>query len=62
MKGMPNARGQVFCLDLPHQWLRRVEHKDKWLLVVQQCLDGLQVQLNLVKTRKRTGITKQHQV
>lgn len=50
---MLNARGQVLCLDLPHQWLRGVEHKDKWLLVVQQHLDGLQVQLNLVKSRKK---------
>lgn len=57
---MLNARSQVLCLDRPHQWLRRVEHKDKRLLVVQQCLDGLQVQLNLVKSRERTDITKQH--
>lgn len=60
MKGMLNARGQVLRLDLPHQWLRGVEHKDKRLLVVQQRLDGLQMQLNLVKSRKRTDIAKQH--
>lgn len=60
MKGMLNARGQVLCLDLPHQWLRGVEHKDKWLLVVQEGLDGLQVQLHLVKGGERRGITNQH--
>lgn len=59
MKGMLNAGGQVLCLDLPHQLLRGVEHKDKWLLVAQEGLDGLQVQLHLVKARKRRRITNQ---
>lgn len=59
MKGMLNAGGQVLCLDLPHQLLWGVEHKYKWLLVAQEGLDGLQVQLHLVKPRKRRRITNQ---
>lgn len=58
MKGMLNARGQVLRLDLPHQRLKGVEHKDKWLLVEQQRQDRLQVQLNLGKSRYRAGNTK----
>lgn len=57
MKGMPNAQGQVLCLDLPDQWLWGVKHKDQWLLVAQQRLDGLQMQLNLAtpKEKKKKG-------
>lgn len=47
MKGTFNAQGQVLCLDLPDQWFGGVEHKDQWLLVAEQRLDGLQMQLNL---------------
>lgn len=47
MKGTSDAQGQVLCLDLPDQWLGRVEHKDQGLLVVHQRLDGLQMQLDL---------------
>lgn len=55
---MLNAQGQVLCLDLPDQWLGGVEHEDQWLLVAQQRLDGLQMQLNLVRPKKKgTGIT-----
>lgn len=53
MKGTFNAPGQVLCLDLPDQWLGGVEHEDQWLLVVQQRLDGLQMQLNLVRGEKK---------
>lgn len=52
MKGMLNAQGQVLGLDLPDHWLGGVEHKDQWLLVAQQRLDGLQMQLNLVTPKK----------
>ena len=55
MKGTLNAQGQVLCLDLPHQWLGGVEHEDQWLLVVQQRLDGLQMQLNLVQQKRAIG-------
>lgn len=50
---MLNARGQVLRLDLPDQWLGGVEHEHQWLLVAQQRLDGLQMQLNLIRTTKR---------
>lgn len=50
---MLNAQGQVLCLDLPDQWLGGVEHEDQWLLVAQQRLDGLQMQLNLVRPKKK---------
>lgn len=56
MKGTLNARGQVLCLELPDQWLRGVEHEDQWLLVAQQRLDGLQMQLNLVRQKKKKGL------
>lgn len=49
MKGMLNARGQVLRLDLPDQWLGGVEHENQWLLVAQHRLDGLEMQLDLVR-------------
>lgn len=51
MKGAFDARGQVLCLDLPDQRLGGAEHEDQGLLVAQQRLDGLQMQLNLVRKR-----------
>lgn len=53
MKGAFDARSQVLCLDLPDQRLGGVEHEDQGLLVAQQRLDGLQMQLDLVKQRKK---------
>lgn len=52
MKGTFDAQGQVLCLDLPDQWLGGVKHEDQGLLVAQQRLDGLQMQLNLVKQKE----------
>lgn len=58
---MFDAQGQVLCLDLPDQWLGGVKHEDQGLLVAQQRLDGLQMQLNLVRQKSHikdsTGIT-----
>ena len=53
MKGTFDAQGQVLCPDLPDQWLGGAEHEDQGLLVAQQRLDGLQMQLNLVRQKKK---------
>lgn len=55
MKGMLNARGQVLRLDLPDQWLGGVEHENQWLLVAQHRLDGLEMQLDLVRPQNKRG-------
>lgn len=60
MKGMFDALGQLLCLDLPDHWLRGVENEDQGLLVEKQRLDGLQMQLHLVRqpyrNKQRIGL------
>lgn len=62
MKGMLNARGQVLRLDLPDQWLGGVEHENQRLLVAQHRLDGLEMQLDLVRPQnKRESYTEEQE-
>lgn len=56
MKGVLDALGKLLGLDLPYQWLRGVEHEGQGLLVEQKRLDGLQMQLHLVKRTYKQGI------
>lgn len=52
---MLNARGQVLRLDLPDQRLGGVEHENQRLLVAQHRLDGLEMQLDLVRPQNKKG-------
>lgn len=52
---MLDAQSQVLCFDIPDQWLGGAEHEDQGLLVVQHRLDGLQMQVNLARAKKKKG-------